>query len=83
MKALAIDCGSSTLKFQPTERKGERRLAHSIVERIGADADIQFPGGAANLSAMWSQSRITQSSRGRCSAGLGGVGFGTPGRPRW
>ena len=41
MKVLAINCGSSTLKFQIFELDGstplgrERRLAHGLVERIG------------------------------------------------
>ena len=46
---LAINCGSSTLKFQLIESNGEttilgqeRRLASGIVDRIGGNATIKF-----------------------------------------
>src|SRR3989304_1649546 len=46
---LAINCGSSTLKFQLIETNGEttilgqeRRLASGIVDRIGGTATIKF-----------------------------------------
>jgi acetate kinase len=49
MKILALNCGSSTLKFQLIEIDSEaaasargRRLAGGIVERIGARAAIDF-----------------------------------------
>jgi len=49
MKVLAINCGSSTLKFQVIEMAGEasapdleQRLARGIVERIGGDTAIEF-----------------------------------------
>jgi acetate kinase len=48
MKVLAINCGSSTLKFQVIEVEGkgaagrERRLASGIVDRIGGRAAIEF-----------------------------------------
>ena len=49
MKVLAINCGSSTLKFQLIEVEGEgkvpgqmRRLAHGIIDRIGSRGAIEF-----------------------------------------
>jgi len=48
MKVLAINCGSSTLKFQVIEVEGEaaagreRRLASGTVDRIGGRAAIEF-----------------------------------------
>lgn len=49
MKVLAINCGSSTLKFQLIEAqvnhmapRQERRLASGIVDGIGARGSIQF-----------------------------------------
>jgi acetate kinase len=48
MKVLAINCGSSTLKFQVIELEGEaaagreRRLASGTVDRIGGRAAIEF-----------------------------------------
>jgi len=49
MKVLAINCGSSTLKFQLVEVEGkdtapgqQRRLAFGIVDRIGEHTAIQF-----------------------------------------
>lgn len=49
MKVLAINCGSSTLKFQLVEIEGEatspgqeRRLAAGMVERIASQAAIDF-----------------------------------------
>jgi len=49
MKILAINCGSSTLKFQCLEFEGgeaifgrESRMAHGIIERIGGKSAIQF-----------------------------------------
>ena len=54
MKTLAINCGSSTLKFQLIEVEGEdmalgqeQRLASGTVDRIGSQGALQFttPGG--------------------------------------
>jgi len=49
MKVLAINCGSSTLKFQVIETDGkgiapdlERRLAKGMVDRIGGRGAIEF-----------------------------------------
>ncbi len=42
MNVLAINCGSSTLKFQLVRTEGEERLAHGIVDRIGGTATIDF-----------------------------------------
>ncbi len=49
MKVLAINCGSSTLKFQLIEVEGKdkipsqmRRLAHGIIDRIGSRGAIEF-----------------------------------------
>jgi len=49
MKVLAINCGSSTLKFDLMEVEGEetaagreRRLAHGIVDRIGGRGAMEF-----------------------------------------
>lgn len=49
MKILAINCGSSTLKFQLIEIGGgdedtgkERRLAHGIIDKIGSEGEIRF-----------------------------------------
>jgi acetate kinase len=49
MKVLAINCGSSTLKFHLIEMGGdgvtaapEQRLAHGIVDRIGENGVIEF-----------------------------------------
>jgi len=48
MKVLAINCGSSTLKFQVIEVQGEaaaageRRLASGTVDKIGGRAAIEF-----------------------------------------
>ena len=49
MKVLAINCGSSTLKFHLIEMGGEgvtarleRWLAHGIVDRIGENGFIEF-----------------------------------------
>jgi acetate kinase len=49
MKVLAINCGSSTLKFDLLETAGEdkprspeRRLAHGTVDRIGPRAALKF-----------------------------------------
>ncbi len=49
MRVLAINCGSSTLKFQVFElapgSAGEQRLARGIVDRIGGQATIEFEAG--------------------------------------
>jgi acetate kinase len=42
MKVLAINCGSSTLKFQVIETKGEQKLASGIVDKIGDTGKTQF-----------------------------------------
>ncbi len=49
MKVLAVNCGSSTLKFQLIMVEGKdtvpgqmRRLAHGIVDRIGSHGAIEF-----------------------------------------
>src|SRR5438552_16857814 len=44
MIVLAVNCGSSSLKFQLLEvtRAGERRRARGLVERIGAEATLTF-----------------------------------------
>lgn len=47
MKILAINCGSSTLKFDlldatPGASEGPRRLAHGLVDRIGGQGSIDF-----------------------------------------
>ena len=42
MNVLAVNCGSSTLKFQLIEVEGARTLARGIVERIGGPAAIEF-----------------------------------------
>ena len=48
MKILAINCGSSTLKFQVIELDEntplgrERRLGHGLVDRIGRRGEIKF-----------------------------------------
>jgi acetate kinase len=49
MKILALNCGSSTLKFRLIEIDSEaaapgqgRRLADGIVERIGGRAAVDF-----------------------------------------
>ena len=51
MKVLAVNCGSSTLKFQVIETDGngiapdlERGLAQGIVDRIGGRGAIEFTG---------------------------------------
>ena len=52
MKVLAINCGSSTLKFQVIEgtatdqtRGEQQRLAHGLVDRIGEHGEINFNSG--------------------------------------
>lgn len=52
MKILAINCGSSTLKFQLIEVEDEKvspgqmeRLASGVVDRIGVQGTIQFTAG--------------------------------------
>jgi acetate kinase len=42
MKILAINCGSSTLKFQVIETEGERKLASGIVDKIGDTGKAEF-----------------------------------------
>ncbi len=42
MNVLAVNCGSSTLKFQLIEMEGARTLARGIVERISGPAAIDF-----------------------------------------
>jgi acetate kinase len=48
MKVLALNCGSSTLKFRVFELPGdishgkEKRMAHGVVERIGGPATMRF-----------------------------------------
>lgn len=42
MKILAVNCGSSTLKFQLVETEREGCLAVGIVDRIGRDATVEF-----------------------------------------
>lgn len=42
MNVLAVNCGSSTLKFQLIEMEGARTLARGIVERISGPAAIEF-----------------------------------------
>lgn len=42
MKILAVNCGSSTLKFQLVETGREGCLAGGIVDRIGRDATVEF-----------------------------------------
>ena len=42
MKTLAINCGSSTLKFQVIEMEGERKLASGIVDKIGDTGKTKF-----------------------------------------
>lgn len=44
MKVLAINCGSSTLKFELFDATSERRrqLAHGLVDRIGGEGSISF-----------------------------------------
>ncbi|MBI2860376.1 MAG: acetate kinase [Chloroflexi bacterium] len=51
MKVLAVNCGSSSLKFELLEMLPgtERRLARGSVGRIGGLADIDFACGAKNL----------------------------------
>jgi acetate kinase len=51
MRILAINCGSSTLKFQLIEVEGgvtalgqEQRLASGIVDRIGGQGSLRFTG---------------------------------------
>ena len=40
MNVLALNCGSSTLKFQLRNPDGIRRLASGVVERIGGPAQV-------------------------------------------
>ena len=42
MNVLAINCGSSTLKFQLRNPNGNRPLASGVVERIGGLAQVHF-----------------------------------------
>ena len=42
MNVLAVNCGSSTLKFQLIEMEGARTLARGIIERISGPAAIEF-----------------------------------------
>jgi acetate kinase len=42
MNVLAVNCGSSTLKFQLIDMEGARTLARGIVERISGPAAIEF-----------------------------------------
>ena len=42
MNVLAVNCGSSTLKFQLSNLDGKRRLASGVVERIGGPAHVRF-----------------------------------------
>jgi len=53
MNVLVFNCGSATLKFQLIETNAasvsssiDRKLAHGLVERIGADARCRFEAGA-------------------------------------
>lgn len=51
MNVLAINCGSSTLKFRLLALgDGERRLGGGIVKRIGADSALAVEAGAAEPS---------------------------------
>jgi acetate kinase len=61
MKVLAMNCGSSTLKFQVIELvdsdRGDEasqssimRLAHGLVDRIGGQAAIEFTAGGERFS---------------------------------
>ncbi len=49
VRVLAVNCGSSTLKFQVLEvvagSAGEQRLARGVVDRIGGHAAIDFAAG--------------------------------------
>jgi acetate kinase len=49
MNVLAINCGSSTLKFQIIEMEGARTLARGIVERISGDSAIEFSAGSGQV----------------------------------
>jgi acetate kinase len=44
MRVLAINCGSSSLKFEVVETAAEGRPARGAVERIGADAELSATG---------------------------------------
>ena len=49
MTVLALNCGSSSIKFGVFERDGARRLARGAIERFGAEAHAHFApvGGTA------------------------------------
>ena len=56
MNVLVLNCGSATLKFQlietdpaPVSYSQDRKLAHGLVERIGADARCRFEAGAHEI----------------------------------
>jgi acetate kinase len=55
MNVLALNCGSSSIKFQifaSDGRAAPRRLAHGAIERIGHDAALEFSAeGGATLRA--------------------------------
>jgi len=55
MKVLAINCGSSTLRFEVIDVQSaqtpigdERRLATGIIDRIGSEAHLKFSGPPGN-----------------------------------
>jgi len=76
MNVLAINCGSSTLKFQLLDVDTERRLAYGVVDRIGGEAEVDFQveGGAAlrEAAVVADHDEATR----RAIGWLEGVGFG-------
>jgi len=84
MKVLAINCGSSTLKFQVIDVEGEaaagreRRLASGIVDRIGGRAAIEFT--AENGERLQEAASVADHGEAthRLLAWLGSCGFLEP-----
>jgi acetate kinase len=67
MKTLAINCGSSTLKFELFEMGTgasspgqEQRLARGIVDRIGGGAGIEFSAETAYWKHGWWLTMVRQ-----------------------
>jgi acetate kinase len=82
MRVLALNCGSSSVKFQliAAERAGaaptERRLARGVIERIGAGATLTFEAAAA--PPLREQTAVTDHAAGirRITDWIAGAGLG-------
>ncbi len=75
MKVLAVNCGSSTLKFQLIDMEGARTLAYGIVERISGPAAIEFRAEGGQVLQEAAPVADHGEATGRALEWLGRVGF--------